>query len=331
MTSKERVIAALTFQDFDQVPVEFDDCCCLGCDYPNWYTGDPLNKKGHHTDAWGCGWEAMEDGVCGEVKYHPLANTGDDWPELSKFTPPYHVLEKVKIYEPAEPSDKFIVNCWEPAMPNLFERMQHLRGTEQLYIDIAMDDEKLYQLRDMLMEYYMKQWEMWCKTSVDAVQIHDDWGSQRSLLIRPDTWRKIFKPMYRRFCDMAHSYGKFVLMHSDGYIMDIIPDLIEIGVNAINSQLFCMPIEKLFDMYHHKICFWGEIDRQYIQVFGTTDEMRAAVRRIYNAFSKYGNTGFVAQCYYTMNTPQCNKDAERDEWQKISREIAIQRKQSLLQ
>ena len=326
MTGKERIIAALTFREFDRIPVEVDDCCGIPFEYPGWFRGVPVNTKGKYTDGWGCGWEALEDGVCGEVKYHPLANVDDEWPDLSKFTPPYHILDRARIIDPegfcrANP-DKFIVNCWEPAMPNLFERMQHLRGTEQLFLDIASDDEELYRLRDILMEYYMKQWEIWCRTPVDAVQIHDDWGSQRALLINPEAWRRIFKPVYKRFCDTAHRYGKFVLMHSDGYIADIIPDLIEIGVNAVNSQLFCMPVEELFEKYHHKICFWGEIDRQHIQVFGTADEMRGAVRRIYDAFSRYGNTGFVAQCTYTMNTPRSNMEAERDEWDRINAEIA---------
>ena len=62
-------------------------------------------------------------------------------------------------------------------------------------------------------------------------------------------------------------------MHSDGYIRSIIPDLIEIGINAINSQLFCMPIEELAAEFHHKICFWGEIDRQFIQPFGSVQDM----------------------------------------------------------
>ena len=73
----------------------------------------------------------------------------------------------------------------------------------------------------------------------------DDWGTQISLLINPQIWREIFKPMYKDYCDLAHSKNKYVFFHSDGFIEQIYPDLVEIGVDAINSQLFCMDIENL--------------------------------------------------------------------------------------
>ncbi|MDR0655389.1 MAG: methyltransferase, partial [Treponema sp.] len=208
-----------------------------------------------------------------------------------------------------------------PPMPNLFERMQHLRGTENLFMDFAYGDSRVIKLRNMLMEYYLTQMEKWCKTPIDSIHIADDWGSQISLLISPDMWREYFKPAYKQFCDMARDYGKFIVMHSDGYIVDIIPDMIELGIHAVNSQLFCMPIEELAGKFHHKICFWGEIDRQYIQVFGTPEEMRAAVRRVAGAFLKYGKTGFLAQCVYTLKARVANKVAEFDEWNNINAEV----------
>ncbi len=73
--------------------------------------------------------------------------------------------------------------------------------------------------------------------------------------------------------------GTYVFMHSDGYIRDIYQDLIEIGINAINSQLFCMPIEEIGKKFAGKITFGGEIDRQRIPPFGTEEECPQAVRR----------------------------------------------------
>jgi uroporphyrinogen-III decarboxylase len=183
---------------------------------------------------------------------------------------------------------------WEPSMPNIFERMQFIRGNENLYMDMGYGDNRVIKLRDMLHEYYLEQMEM---------------------------WREYFRPVYKQYCDMARQYGKFIIMHSDGFIVDIIPDMVELGIYAVNSQLFRMPIEELAKTYHHKICFWGEIDRQHIQVFGSPEDMRGAVRRVANAFLPYGHTGFLAQCFYTMRVPQANKDAEMDEWNKVSEEL----------
>ena len=139
-----------------------------------------------------------------------------------------------------ETTDKFVINQWEPAMPNLFERMQHLRGTENLMMDLAYGDGRIIQLRDLLQEYYLKQMEMWCNTNVDAVQFADDWGSQTALLISPDMWREYFKPLYKQYCDLAHSHGKDILMHSDGYVAEIIPDLPDkgTGMPALRVALF---------------------------------------------------------------------------------------------
>ena len=143
----------------------------------------------------------------------------------------------------------------------------------------------------------MKELEMVTRTDVDGFSFMDDWGTQISLLINPEIWREWFKPMYKDYCDLAHSRGKYVFFHSDGFIEQIYPDLIEIGVDAINSQLFCMDIEKLVDLYGDKICFWGEIDRQYILPFGTTEDVKKAVDRVADAIIRKNKkrTGAFAQ------------------------------------
>jgi hypothetical protein len=319
VNGRERVRAALTFHDFDRIPVEALDCAEVPVEYPGWFQGGRPNEGVPYLDGWGCRWEAAEVGVCGEVKFHPLA---DDWSGLDRLVPPYDILDRVDFgaverFCERNP-DQFTTVQWEPAMPNLFERMQHLRGTEELFLDLALGDERVLTLRDRLVEYYLVQMERWCRTPVELVHIHDDWGSQTSTLISPTTWREIFKPVYRQFVDLAHGYGKFVLFHSDGMIQPLLADMAEIGVDAVNAQLFCLPIEEVAAEFHHRLCFWGEIDRQYIQVFGTPDEMRAAVRRVAGAFLPYGRTGFVAQCLWTMKVPEENKRAELSEWNRIS-------------
>ena len=77
----------------------------------------------------------------------------------------------------------------------------------------------------------------------------DDWGTQHSLMVSPDVFYKHFKPMYREYCEIAKHYGKYVFMHSDGYITDIIDDLIEVGIDALNSQVFCMDIDELSEKF----------------------------------------------------------------------------------
>ncbi|HOP10330.1 MAG TPA: uroporphyrinogen decarboxylase family protein, partial [Oscillospiraceae bacterium] len=154
--------------------------------------------------------------------------------------------------------------------------------------------------------------------AVDGVSFMDDWGTQISLLISPKTWEQIFKPMYKDYSDLAHSKGKKIFFHSDGYIEAIYPHLVEIGLDAINSQLFCMNIENLVEKYGDKVTFWGEIDRQHILPFGTTEDVKKAVNRVASAVIKKNGkrTGAFAQCEWNAFDPYENIVTVFEEWDK---------------
>jgi uroporphyrinogen decarboxylase len=153
----------------------------------------------------------------------------------------------------------------------------------------------------------VKELELWAKTDVDGLTMMDDWGSQRGLLISPKTWRKYFKPLYKEYIEIAHSHGKKMFMHSDGYTAEIIPDLIELGLDAFNTQLFTMDIEELGRQYAGKLTFWGEIDRQHLLPYGTKDDIDKAVKRVigqceFGAGSKPEN---VFQVYQSWENIKC--------------------------
>ncbi len=327
MTSRERVRRVLQFDPVDRIPIENrfggelqerhpSDVASPPYRYPVGKSWGEVNRKGRRMDIWGCVWEAGEDGVCGEVREPPLAG---DWSRLKNFSPPREILagaDLTQVNPACAASDTFMIPMWE-SMPNPFERMQHLRGAEQLYLDLAYLEPEVYLLRDMVHEYFMRQLEMWVKTDIDAVHISDDWGAQQTLLVSPVLWRAFFKPLYRDYCAMARAHGKHVLMHSDGYVADIIPDLIEIGVHAINTQLFCMPIEELAGRFAGRVCFWGEIDRQHLLTSGTTEEVRQAVRRVARAFLVSRRSGLVGQCFWGKDHKLENCEAVYDEWSKV--------------
>lgn len=313
MKSRERVISALTFEEFDQVPNEMDDVFIPEVSFGKGLSNGCYGKRGSHADEWGCVFEAGEDGVKGEVKKYII----NDWSILDSFIPPWDVLENAdfsRTDRSDQNSDKFIIHMWNT---DPFQRMQYLRGTENLFIDLAYGDIQIYKLRDMIHEFYYKKVELLVNTDVDCIHLEDDWGSQKSLLISPEMWREYFKPLYKDYCDLAHSKGKYVLMHSDGFIEEIIPDLVEIGVNAVNAQLDCMNMERLAERFHGKMAFWGGIDRQYLLPFGTEEEIRSEVRRIAEVFFKYKRTGIVAQCFLDKDSKINNFNVVFDEWRKI--------------
>ncbi len=283
---------------------------------PHFRYGKSLRSKGTegvvgtYTDEWGCEWSVAEAGVSGEVKNPPLAH----WEALDGYSPPWELLEGVDLSETnshCESSEGF-VRAGTHVRP--FERMQFLRGTENLLTDILMQTDEFFRLRNMIHDFNLREMEMWAMTKVDAISFMDDWGAQGSLLIDPELWRELFKPMYREYCEIAKGAGKYVFMHSDGHIRAILPDLIEIGVDAVNSQLFCMDIEELGRTFKGKITFWGEICRQRILPFGNVNDVRNAVSRVRRALDD-GQGGVIAQCEWGVMDPYENIATVFEAWE----------------
>ena len=318
MTSRERVYDALEFRQLERIPNERDDALFSQLPY-TYGKGKGSGKsfiKGSYTDAWGCVWTAGEDGVTGEVKVSPFA---DGYAGLQSFEPPFEVLREAdlsKIDAFCAKTDKFVFTAWETSY-NLFERMQNMRGTENLFVDIALEEPEVYLLRDKLHAYFMEQAKIWCETAIDALHISDDWGTQISLLINPEIWRREFKPYYQEYIDYCHSKGKKVIMHSDGYITSILPDLIEIGLDALNSQIFCMDLQENAKIMAGKLCYWGEIDRQHILPHGTPEDCKKAVHRVAEAFLPYGRTGMAGQVFDGKDISFDNRNAAYDAWWEV--------------
>lgn len=151
-------------------------------------------------------------------------------------------------------------------------------------------------LIEKIHDHYLKETEAWAKTDIDAIGIMDDWGMQKGMMVSPDHFRKYYKPQYEEYVSIARKYGKYVFMHSDGNIEEIIPDLIEIGIDALNSQLFCMNIEDLGRKYKGKITFWGEIDRQFVLSSGDRSDVEKAVKVVFD--NLYSRGGVIAQCEF---------------------------------
>ena len=250
-----------------------------------------------------------QPGIVGEVKEPALR----DWAALASYDLPWEIIREAdtsRVNQSCEEADTFVL-AGTGVRP--FERMQFLRGSENLFMDLAYGVRDVVRLRDMLHDFYLEEMTLWARTDVDGISFMDDWGSQSALLVSPELWRSFFKPLYAEYCRIAHAAGKFIFFHSDGHIQSIYPDLIEIGVDAVNSQLFCMNIEELAARYKGRITFWGEIDRQKVLPFGTTEEVRADVRRVRRALDD-GRGGVIAQCEWGINNPRENIEAMFDEW-----------------
>jgi len=271
--------------------------------------GDPY-KIGKYVDEWGCIFENRQNGIIGEIK-DPIIKT---WNDIDAFQVPNKLLqlnfEKINSFCRTN-ADKFIVS---PCCARPFERIQFLRGSENIYMDFYMSENEFETLLKTIHDFNCKRLETWAKTDVDALFIMDDWGAQNSLLISPEMWRKIFKPLYQEYVSIARNNNKYVFMHSDGNILSILPDLIEIGIDALNSQIFAMQIENL-KQFKGQITFWGEVDRQNILPNFSVDEIENVVGDIFNEL--YSDGGIIGQCEFGPGAKPENVYTVFDTWKKI--------------
>ncbi|GKX32106.1 hypothetical protein SH1V18_45860 [Vallitalea longa] len=335
MNSRELVFKALNFDNPDRVPRQKwtlpwaninypDELATINSSYPDDIIGSPgfckekdisvgdSTEIGESSDAWGCKFLNYQRGIIGEVK-EPLVKD-ENWKDADNIHIPIEwlTIDNDKINDFCKKTDKFVM---AGACPRPFEQLQFIRGTENLFIDLMLRPKGLMDFMSKMHEFYCKLLTKWAKTNVDALNFMDDWGSQKSLLINPSIWEELFKPMYKDYIDIAHKHGKKIFMHSDGYILDIYPHLIELGLDAINSQIFCMPMNEL-SKFKGKITFWGEIDRQNLLPNANTDEIKDAVMYVKN--NLWDNGGCIAQCEFGPGANPDNVEQVFKTWNEIS-------------
>lgn len=334
MTSKELVYKTLEFDNYERAPRQLwalpwadiyhkDELNRIIEDFPSDFSGaDGFLREfpktygnpyeiGEYIDEWGCKFVNKQRGVIGEVK-EPLIK-GEEWEDRDKLRIPRELLtiNKNKINEFCKKEDRFV---FAGACPRPFEQLQFIRGTEQLYIDLMLRPEGMFEVINKMHEFYCELLTLWAKTDVDALNFMDDWGSQKALLINPRIWREIFRPMYQDYIDIAHSNGKKIFMHSDGFILEILPDLIDMGLDAVNSQIFCMGIDNL-EQFKGKITFWGEIDRQGLLPSGSQEDIENAVRTVKDKL--WMNGGCIAQCEFGAGANPKNVYKVFEAWDNI--------------
>jgi hypothetical protein len=262
---------------------------------------------GTSVDDWGCTFVNIQKGAIGEVKDPPLK----DWADVDQVRVPIERLtvNKDEVNAFCRQTDRFVHGG---TCPRPFEQLQFIRGTENLLLDLMDEPEELFVLIRRMHDLYVKELELWADTEVDGLFFMDDWGSQNALLVPPRVWRKLFKPLYKDYVEIAHSRGKYIFMHSDGYITEIMDDLVEIGIDALNSQVFCMGVKEMGDRYRGKITFWGELDRQQLLRAGSKQDVIDAVHAMKEHLHDRG--GLIGQYEFGLGANPENILAAAEAW-----------------
>ena len=338
MTSRELVYKTLEFENFkgraprqlwalpwakNTYPEERD---AIDRDFPADIAGPAVAYKekgiahgevyeiGESVDDWGCRFRNIQRGVHGEVMEPIVSPDDENWDDTGRVHFPYEWFSF-----DADEDNRFCKSTYKFTMggccPRPFEQLQFMRGSQQLFVDLALQLPGFFAFLKKMHAFYCELLEKWAKTDVDGLNMMDDWGTQRGLLIHPETWVKIFKPMYKDYIDIAHRHNKKMFMHSDGHTLAIYPHLVELGLDAFNSQIFCMGVEKLVP-YRGKICFWGEIDRQHLLPSPDVNDVKKAVEKVHGAL--WHNGGCIAQCEFGAGARPQNVRAVFETWNKLT-------------
>lgn len=219
----------------------------------------PTYVAGRHVDVWGCVWSNLKSGMESIVTEHPVPRRED-----------------VRTLELPEEDAGFPHGF-------MYLRLQDLRGFEELMIDFAEEPPELQMLIDKVLAYNLRQAKLLLarlerEDDPDPiVYFGDDLGLQRSLAISPKKWRKYLKPCYAAIYGPFREAGYYVYMHTDGHILEIIPDLVDCGVNVVNPQVGANGLDNLAEVCKGKVCVDLDLDRQFFP-FGTPQQMDDHVR-----------------------------------------------------
>ncbi|MCX6090579.1 MAG: hypothetical protein NTX88_09490 [Candidatus Atribacteria bacterium] len=149
------------------------------------------------------------------------------------------------------------------------------------------------------------------KRGVDAIAFLDDWEMQNGLMISPSLWRTVFKPHYQHQFDLVHGSGMFVYFHSCGFIYDILPDFIEIGVDVMNiSQPNLYDIPRLGKNFGGTVCFCCPVSYQTTSISGTPQDIERYIDLLFEHLGGF-NGGLIgyAEEYHTIGMSEENFQA----------------------
>jgi uroporphyrinogen decarboxylase len=197
---------------------------------------------------------------------------------------------------------------------NLLELGEFLYRNDKFLMLLVLNPARVHDFLDRLVEMHLENLEKYLKLvgeHIDIIVFGDDLGMQTGPRISPEMYREFFKPRHSKMWKRAKELAKVkVMLHCCGGVHQLLPDLIEAGLDAINPvQISCrgMEPEKLKADFGDKLVFWGGgCDTQYILPLGTPDEVRDHVRKNIEIFKKGG--GFVFQQVHNIlaNVPPAN-------------------------
>ncbi len=306
MNSKQRVAAALGRGSLDRLPMwygaepgttrnvldflrlgsEEELCQHLGIDFrtirPR-YIGPELKRyaDGTFDTMWGI---RRGGGFWGIALNAPLAHA-ETIGDVEAFAFPRGQWFDVRFTDHDRELSRdycIIGGMWSPFWHDTME----LLGLEKMFVALKFTPGLVEAIVDKCFEFYYTLSVQAFEANpglIDVFWFANDFGTQKGLIIDPRMWRRFFKPKIAQLAQLGHRYGLKVAMHSCGDISQIIPDLIEVGIEILNPiQVSAANMDPvvLKREYGKDLVFFGAIDYNHILNYGTEEVVRNEVRRI---------------------------------------------------
>ena len=189
----------------------------------------------------------------------------------------------------------------------LFEAFHMLRGIEDALCDLLGNPDEVEEVLDALADHQIRVIQHVAKYyKPDKIQFHDDYGNARSTFMSVETWRKLIKPRLKRIIDSTHECGLIYEHHSCGYIVPLLDDLVELGIDAWNPVQFINNPYELQKKYADRLTLVGGFDDAITNnSFRTDEEVREALMAGLTNMSEGGS--WIAQPAFIANVGYRNK------------------------
>jgi len=216
-------------------------------------------------DHWGITWQWPE----GQLGMFPVHHDGlaviQDITEWQKFVKKPEIVTSDEAWAPAvahanavDRNEEYVAGFFAPG---IFEMTHHLMGMENALMALYEEPEAMQELIDFLLSYELEFAQVMIdKIHPDCIFHHDDWGSQLSSFVSPEMFAEFFLPAYKKIYGFYKANGvELVVHHSDSYAANLVPDMIDMGIDIWQGVMNTNNIPELIKEYGGKISFMGGI------------------------------------------------------------------------
>ncbi len=302
---KEKLLKHYEFEDIEQIYEKFDiDIRYAFANYIGPKLSVEQDEQGRRVTQTFWGFKTTLHETAQDkyesVTYYPLDDV-ETMEDLQKYTFPsadwFDYSSITKFCE--KHHDKAILI----GTSGSFQLATKLMSMEKLFVLMLDEPDVAKAIFDGMVKFELEHYRRCFEAGngkVDILRVHDDYGTQISMLFNMDMWREFFKDNTKKFADLAHEYNAFFMQHSCGAVAPIIPELIECGVDALEpiQKVEGLEIEELAKKYGGKITFHGGVDTQWLLPTGTPKEVLEETQYIINKLTE--DNGYILMASQTF-------------------------------